>query len=157
MVRPALDSYLFSPLFSDAEVAEQFSDTQLVRAMLEIESALAIVEGRLGVIPTEAADQIVDVASRMDVDFDRLRSGVEKSGVPVIDLVRRYAASDAVDRALGATCRTSSTGEVLQSDCLEVLESMLERHPESAQLCRKHLNLWQAEHIPNRRCRSHLA
>jgi 3-carboxy-cis,cis-muconate cycloisomerase len=89
MAGMALDSVLFSPLFSDADVAEQFSDPQLVQAMLEVEAALAIVEGRLGVIPAGAADQIVDVAARMEVDFDRLRSGVEKSGVPVIELVRQ--------------------------------------------------------------------
>ena len=84
-----MDSSLFAPLFSDGEVAEQFSDAQFVRAMLEVESALATVQGQLGVIPTEAATRIVDVAGRLDVDFERLRNGVEKSGVPVIELVRQ--------------------------------------------------------------------
>jgi 3-carboxy-cis,cis-muconate cycloisomerase len=84
-----MDSSLFAPLFSDTEVAEQFSDAQFVRAMLEVESALATVQGRLGVIPIEAATRIVDVADRLEVDFERLRDGVEKSGVPVIDLVRQ--------------------------------------------------------------------
>jgi len=90
MEGPALDSSLFSPLFSDAEIAEQFSDTQFVHMMLDVESALAKVQGMLGVIPAEAADQIVDFAGRLDVDFDQLRSGVEKSGVPVIELVRQF-------------------------------------------------------------------
>ena len=89
MAGPALDSSIFFPLFSDAEVSEQFSDPQFVRAMLDVESALATVQGQLGVIPAEAADQIVDAASRLEVDFDRLRIGVEKSGVPVIDLVHQ--------------------------------------------------------------------
>jgi 3-carboxy-cis,cis-muconate cycloisomerase len=83
------DSHLFSPLFSDAEVVEQFSDAQFVRSMLEVESALAAVQGRLGSIPAEVADQIVDVAASLEVDFERLRGGVEKSGVPVIELVRQ--------------------------------------------------------------------
>jgi 3-carboxy-cis,cis-muconate cycloisomerase len=89
MATPTMDSSLFAPLFSDTEVAEQFSDAQFVRAMLEVESALATVQGRLGVIPIEAATRIVDVADRLEVDFERLRDGVEKSGVPVIDLVRQ--------------------------------------------------------------------
>jgi len=89
MATPTMDSSLFAPLFSDSEVAEQFSDAQFVRAMLEVESALATVEGRLGVIPTEAATRIVDVADRLEVDFERLRNGVEKSGIPVIELVRQ--------------------------------------------------------------------
>jgi 3-carboxy-cis,cis-muconate cycloisomerase len=84
-----MDSFLFAPLFNDDEVATQFSDVQFVRAMLEVESALATVEGRLGVIPTEAATRIVDVAGSLDVNLERLRNGVEKSGVPVIELVRQ--------------------------------------------------------------------
>ncbi|HEX6303716.1 MAG TPA: 3-carboxy-cis,cis-muconate cycloisomerase [Anaerolineales bacterium] len=89
MANLTMDSSLFAPLFSDSEVAEQFSDAQFVRAMLEVEAALATVEGRLGVIPTEAATRIVDVAGKLEVDFERLRNGVEKSGVPVIELVRQ--------------------------------------------------------------------
>jgi 3-carboxy-cis,cis-muconate cycloisomerase len=84
-----MDSSVFSPLFSEAEISARFSDVQFVRAMLEVESALAAVEGRLGVIPAEAAAQIVEVAARLEVDFERLRSGVEKSGIPVIELVRQ--------------------------------------------------------------------
>lgn len=83
------NSSLLAPLFSDAEVAEQFSDAQFVRFMLDIESALAMAQGRLGVIPAEVANRIVDIAAKLDVDFNRLREGVEKSGIPVIELVRQ--------------------------------------------------------------------
>jgi 3-carboxy-cis,cis-muconate cycloisomerase len=89
MVTPSMDSSLFAPLFSDGEIAELFSDVQFVRAMLEVESALATVEGRLGVIPIESATHIVDVAGKLEVDFERLRKGVERSGVPVIELVHQ--------------------------------------------------------------------
>ncbi len=89
MVASSTDPGLFSPLFSDSEVAGQFSDAQFVRSMVEVESALATVQGRLGVIPAEAAAQVVDAAARLEVDFERLRTGVEKSGVPVIELVRQ--------------------------------------------------------------------
>jgi 3-carboxy-cis,cis-muconate cycloisomerase len=89
MAAAAMNSSLFAPLFGDDEVAEQFSDVRFVRAMLEVESALATVEGRLGVIPTKAATRIVDVAGRLEVDFEGLRKGVEKSGVPVIELVHQ--------------------------------------------------------------------
>jgi 3-carboxy-cis,cis-muconate cycloisomerase len=145
MADPALDSYLFSPLFSDAEVAEQFSDTQLVRKMLEVETALAIVERRLGVIPSEAADQIVDIAARLEVDFDRLRSGVKSSGVPVIDLVRQLrtqVGGDAADYVhWGATSQDIiDTAKILQvRTALEVLELKLESVIQNlAQLADKH-------------------
>lgn len=131
MVDPAMDSHLFSPLFGDAEIAEQFSDTQLVRAMLAVETALAVVEGRLGVIPAGATDQIVAAAASMEVDFDRLRSGVEKSGLPVIDLVSQLRAQiggDAADYVhWGATSQDIlDTAKVLQiRTALEILESQL--------------------------------
>jgi 3-carboxy-cis,cis-muconate cycloisomerase len=91
MASPPMVSFLFSPLFSDAEVVKGFSDAQFVKAMLEVESALATVQGRLGIIPAEAATKIVDVTANLEVDFERLRSGVEKSGVPVIELVRQLS------------------------------------------------------------------
>jgi len=40
-------------------------------------------------LSVETATQIVDVASRLEVDFEGLRSRVEKSGVPVTELVRQ--------------------------------------------------------------------
>ena len=82
-------SSFLAPLFSDGDIAEEFSDARFVRAMLEVESALATVEGRLGVIPPEAATRIVDVAGRLEVNFEQLRNGVEKTGVPAIELVRQ--------------------------------------------------------------------
>ena len=126
-----MDSSLFAPLFSNSEVAEQFSDAQFVRAMLEVESALATVEGRLGVISTEAATRIVDIAARLEVDFERLRNGVEKSGVPVIDLVRQLreqVEGEAADYVhWGATSQDIvDSARVLQiRGALTIFESML--------------------------------
>jgi 3-carboxy-cis,cis-muconate cycloisomerase len=119
MVNPSTDPGLFSPLFSDPEVAGQFSDVEFVRAILEVESALAKVEGRLGVIPAEAASRIVETAVNLEVDFERLRSGVEKSGVPVIELVRQLreqAGDEAADYVhWGATSQDIvDTARVLQ-------------------------------------------
>ncbi len=131
MVGSHTDSFLFSPLFGDAEFTEQFSDSQFIRIMLDVESALATVQGQLGVIPTEAADQIVAVAATLEVDFDRLQSGVEKSGVPVIELVsqlREQVGHPAADYVhWGATSQDIiDTARVLQiRDALAILESRL--------------------------------
>jgi 3-carboxy-cis,cis-muconate cycloisomerase len=126
-----LDPSLFSPLFGDAEISDEFSDAQFVRAMLEVESALATVQGRLGVIPAEAAAQIVDVAARLEFDFERLRSGVEKSGIPVIELVRQLREQVGGEAAsyvhLGATSQDIfDTARGLQIRAvLAILESRL--------------------------------
>ncbi|HEX5942375.1 MAG TPA: hypothetical protein VFY66_08860, partial [Anaerolineales bacterium] len=70
-------------------MAEIFSDEQFVRCLLEVEGSLARVQGQLGVIPAEAAEQIASQAGTLSVDFDQLRSGTERTGFPVIELVRQ--------------------------------------------------------------------
>lgn len=81
------DSTLFAPLFGDERVAEVFSDAAFVRAALQVEGALARVQGRLGVIPQPAADRIAGVAADFEPDYERLQNGVEKAGVPIAALV----------------------------------------------------------------------
>ena len=83
------DSRIYAPLFGDAEVAEIFSDEGFVRRMLEVEAALARVQGQLGVIPVSAGQKIVAAADGLAVDFERLRAGTEKAGFPVIALIRQ--------------------------------------------------------------------
>jgi 3-carboxy-cis,cis-muconate cycloisomerase len=86
----------------------------------------------LGIIPAEAAIRIVGVAATLEIDFDRLREGVEKSGVPVIELVRqirRQVGGEAADYVhWGATSQDIiDTARVLQvRSALSVLESSLE-------------------------------
>ncbi|MBX3058366.1 MAG: 3-carboxy-cis,cis-muconate cycloisomerase [Anaerolineae bacterium] len=126
-----LDSPQFAPLFSDAEVAEQFSDARFVRAMLDVEAALAAVQGRSGVIPAGAAAQIVTGAAALHVDLDQMRAGMEKAGVPVIELVRQLRAQVGEQAAdyvhWGATSQDIvDTARVLQiRAALAVLERRL--------------------------------
>jgi 3-carboxy-cis,cis-muconate cycloisomerase len=86
------DSKIYAPLFSDLNTAAIFSDEQFVRYLLEVEVALATVQGRLGVIPAEAAEKIASGASALQVDFDRLQAGTEKAGLPIIELIRQLRA-----------------------------------------------------------------
>ena len=83
------DASLLSSLFGDPEIAVVFSDEQFIRHMLDVEAALASAQGRLEVIPGEAADQIVAGSSSIQVDVAQLRAGIERDGVPVIGLVRQ--------------------------------------------------------------------
>jgi 3-carboxy-cis,cis-muconate cycloisomerase len=104
---------------------------QFARTMLDVESTLAKVQGQLGVIPVEAAAHIIDVGEKLEVDFERLRVGVEKSGVPVIELVRQLreqVGSEAADYVhWGATSQDIiDTARVLQiRTSLETLEARL--------------------------------
>jgi 3-carboxy-cis,cis-muconate cycloisomerase len=131
------DSRIFAPLFSEAETAAIFSDEQHVRRWLEVEAALARVEGRLGVIPAEAGEAIAVVALSPEavrrIDIERLRDGVARDGFPIVELVRQLRQlvgkdyADAVHH--GATTQdVMDTALVLQVRAgLEVVERQLGR------------------------------
>ena len=69
-----LDSAIFKPLFTDDEISALLSDGALVRALVEVEIALARAEARAGVIPAKAAEQIAK-ASAEKVDIAALTQG----------------------------------------------------------------------------------
>ena len=84
----ALDSKIFGPLFGDSEINELLTDGAYVRALVEVEIALARAEGRLGVIPTSAAEQISNRAHWNKIDITALAKGAIRSGFPTIALVQ---------------------------------------------------------------------
>lgn len=86
------DSKIYGPLFSDMAVAAIFADERFVGYLLEVEAALATVQGRLGVIPAEAAEAIAKGASALRVDFGALQAGTDEAGLPIIDLIRQLRA-----------------------------------------------------------------
>lgn len=91
-ISPA-DSALFGTLFSDPDIVEAFSDAATIRAMLDVEVALAWVQARLGVIPEGAAERIAAVAGSFGPDIAGIAAGTEKSGVPIIPLVEQLRAA----------------------------------------------------------------
>ena len=84
----ALDSKIFGPLFSDSEIAEIFDDEAFLREMLKVEGALAKVEGKLGVLPASAGEQIEEVCRTVVLDPTEIGQGTRRDGVPVIALVK---------------------------------------------------------------------
>ena len=77
-----LDSKIFGPLFGDSEINELLTDQAYVRALVEVETALARAEARLGVIPSSAAEQICSGAQWNKIDIAALAKGTARSGVP---------------------------------------------------------------------------
>jgi 3-carboxy-cis,cis-muconate cycloisomerase len=126
------DSKIFSPLFSVPEIEAVLTDEAYVRQMLVVETALAKVQGELSIIPVEAASQIAAAAAELKIDYPQMQAGVEKSGVPVIELVRQLrnqAGEDAADFVhWGATTQDiMDTARVLQiRDALAILEETLD-------------------------------
>ena len=54
------DSAIYCGLLSDYELARLFSDAAEIRSLLAVEAALARAQGKLGVIPKDAAARIAD-------------------------------------------------------------------------------------------------
>lgn len=88
----AFDSALTAPLLSDPDLAAAIDDTAMARAMVTIERALARVEGRLGVIPAEAAAAIDRELDGFMPDLQALGAGTAAGGVPTIALVGQLRA-----------------------------------------------------------------
>ncbi|HEU4345729.1 MAG TPA: 3-carboxy-cis,cis-muconate cycloisomerase [Candidatus Binatia bacterium] len=84
----ALDSAIFGPLFTDAELASLFTDDAYVEALIEVEVALARAEARLGIIPSAAAEQIATTVTANKPDIAMLAQGTVRSGFPIIALVQ---------------------------------------------------------------------
>ena len=83
------NSKLFGGLFSDPELEQLFSDEQFVEYLIDVELALAEVQGAMGVIPEQAAQEISQVRESLQVDFDALQIETERAGFPVKELVRQ--------------------------------------------------------------------
>ena len=126
-----LDSELFGGLLSDGEVAALFSDAAQLSAMLRVEAALARVQGRLGVIPSAAAERISEVAESFVPDPASLAAATAEAGIPVPALVAalREAIGDPAAHHVhwGATSQDIiDTGLVLRlRTALEGLEQRL--------------------------------
>jgi 3-carboxy-cis,cis-muconate cycloisomerase len=92
----ALDSAIFADMFGTAPMRETFGDDPFLARCIEVEAALARAQGRLGVIPAEAADAITHAANalvsgREALDLARLKNQTETVGYPILPLVRQMA------------------------------------------------------------------
>jgi 3-carboxy-cis,cis-muconate cycloisomerase len=74
-------------------VAEIFSERAALEAYLRVESALAVAQADLGIIPKSAAEEIRHRANFGTVDLERLREQASKTGYPIAPLVRQLSAA----------------------------------------------------------------
>ena len=98
-VNPA-DSAVFGTLFGSDAMRAIFDDTAQLARMLAVEAALARVQGRLGVIPADAAAAIAAAARPEILDLPTLAASVRNVGYPVVGLVKLLtgAAGEAAGR-----------------------------------------------------------
>lgn len=92
MAASIIDSSIFQGIFSSDAMREVWSDENRTRKYLDIEAALARVQGRLGLIPHEAADEIVSHCRLEQIDMAKLRAQTERIGYPILGVVSQLNA-----------------------------------------------------------------
>jgi 3-carboxy-cis,cis-muconate cycloisomerase len=88
----ATDSLIFSDLFGTDPMRRIFADRARVQYYLDIEAALARVQGRLGIIPMAAAEEIGRHCHADEFDFATLKTQTERIGYPVLPVVQQLVA-----------------------------------------------------------------
>ncbi len=83
-----LNSAIFKDHFGTSEMREIFSDQEQVNCWIDAEKALARVQARLDMIPSEAAEQIQSLASLTPSEMEKLKEGTDLVGYPILPLVR---------------------------------------------------------------------
>jgi 3-carboxy-cis,cis-muconate cycloisomerase len=133
MPATALDSIIFRDIFTTAEMRGVFSDENRTACYLEIEAALARVQGRLGIIPPEAAREIERVCKVENVDFAKLKATTERIGYPILGVVQQIVGL--CEKGLGEWCHWGATTQditdtatVMQiRSALDLVEADMER------------------------------
>jgi 3-carboxy-cis,cis-muconate cycloisomerase len=92
MAATIIDSSIFGNIFSTAAMRQVWSDENRTAKYLEIEAALARVQGRLGIIPAEAADEIVRNCVLEKIDMEKLAAQTQRIGYPILGVVSQINA-----------------------------------------------------------------
>ena len=107
MYASAFDSAVFRDIFSTEAMRRIFSDESRVQYYLDVEAALARVQGRLGVIPAEAAQEICRHCDVAAYDMALLKKQTERIGYPVLPVVQQLVGL--CGNGLGEWCHWGAT------------------------------------------------
>jgi 3-carboxy-cis,cis-muconate cycloisomerase len=89
MPSTVFDSAIYRDAFGTPAMRAVFSDETLVANAVAVEVALAKVQGRLGIIPEDAAAEIAAKARAEGIDFALLKRETDNVGYPVVGLVHQ--------------------------------------------------------------------
>ena len=107
MPATVIDSTIFRDMFGTEAMRGVWSDENRTAKYLDIEKALALVQGRLGIIPQAAADEIARNCDIDRIDMEKLRAQTERIGYPILGVVSQINAL-CRDR-LGEYCHWGAT------------------------------------------------
>ena len=125
-----VDSPILGTLYGSDAMRAVFEETRYFQRMLEVEAALARVQGRLGIIPHEAAEAISAAATVENLSTEDLAASARNVGYPVVGLVAGLA--KAAGEAGGWTHWGATTQDIMDSatvlqvrDGLDLIEAEL--------------------------------
>ena len=131
MAATLIDSTIFGNIFSTDAMRAVWSDENRTASYLDVERALALVQGRLGIIPRRRPTRSSATATSAKIDMEKLRAATERIGYPVLGVVSQLNAlcRDKLGEYChwGATTQDiTDTGTVLQiRDALALVDADL--------------------------------
>ncbi len=130
MAASLIDSAVFRDIFSTEAMRGVFSDENRVQKYLDFEAALARAQGRLGIIPSEAAEEICRHCHAAEMDFAKLKAQTERIGYPVLPVVQQLVGL--CREGLGEWCHWGATTQDI-TDSATVMQTreallLIERH-----------------------------
>ena len=119
MPASAIDSAVFRDIFSTEAMRTVFSDETRVQKYLDIEAGLARAQASLGIIPKEAAAEIVRHCHAAEFDMAELKRQTERIGYPVLPVVQQLVKR--CKDGLGEWCHWGATTQDI-TDTATVLQ-----------------------------------
>ncbi|MEI2416309.1 adenylosuccinate lyase [Orrella sp. JC864] len=83
-----IDSVLFRDQFGTEAMRRIFSDENTVQRWLDVEAALAKVQGEMGIIPAAAAAEIQRRSQVRNIDLPALKAEMDRTAHPIVPLLR---------------------------------------------------------------------
>ncbi|QFU92406.1 3-carboxy-cis,cis-muconate cycloisomerase [Amycolatopsis sp. YIM 10] len=128
-----IDSGLLAPVWAGTGLADLVSDEAWLRAMLDVEVALARAQAELGVIPADAAERIADGVRKGQFDLAALAEQARGAANPVVALVKQLTeaagpeAAEYVHRGGTSQDIFDSASMLVAKRALEAIETDLRR------------------------------
>ncbi|MPZ78178.1 MAG: 3-carboxy-cis,cis-muconate cycloisomerase, partial [Deltaproteobacteria bacterium] len=139
-----LDSTIFSPLFTDGEISSLLADDAYVRALVEVEVALARAEAKLGVIPSTAAERIAKVQTAK-INIEALTKGAVRSGFPIVALVQELR-KQAGPEAAAYVHWGATTQDIMDTACVLQMRSAMQLYKRAIFGIARHLSALADRH-----------
>jgi adenylosuccinate lyase len=143
-----VDSGFYSSGYTTTEARELFCDIYRYQRWLDVEAALAMAQGELGLIPVKAAENIRDNARIQTLDLDAIRAGLKVTShslMPLLDALGQVCDKDARQFIhFGATTQDiQDTAQILEiRDVLYIIErDLISIIEQVILLAQKHENL----------------